>query len=88
MTPAKTMFARLIAVTSAVLALALHAEGATVTVNCGTGTVTMLQPAINAARDGDTLLVQGTCNENVQIDKVLTLDGGAPRASRRRAGWW
>ncbi|MBI1732254.1 MAG: right-handed parallel beta-helix repeat-containing protein [Gammaproteobacteria bacterium] len=46
--------------------------GATVNANCASES---LQSVINAAGDGDTILLSGTCNENVEVGKTLTLDG-------------
>jgi len=48
-------------------------------VNCDKEHTGALQRAIDRARSGDTILVSGTCYENVSIpgDKdLLTLDGG------------
>ena len=49
---------------------------ATVPVDCSSGS---LQAAVDKARPGDTLMVSGTCNENVRIPEQfakITLDGG------------
>ena len=50
-------------------------EAATIQVDCSSGT---LQPAVDKAKPGDTLLVSGTCKENLLIyEEVvrITLDG-------------
>ena len=52
------------------------AQAASIPVDCGAGG--KLQPAVDAARPGDTILVRGVCAENVRInDEVtrITLDG-------------
>jgi parallel beta-helix repeat protein len=53
---------------------------ATVSVDCSSAS---LQAAIDQAKPGDTLLVSGTCNENVRIPEQfakITLDGGKTAA--------
>lgn len=49
---------------------------ATIPVDCSSGS---LQAAVDKAKPGDTLVVTGTCNENVRIPEQfakITLDGG------------
>ncbi len=51
------------------------AEAATIQVDCSSAS---LQAAIEKAKSGDTLLVSGTCNENLVIPEdaqKITLDG-------------
>jgi parallel beta-helix repeat protein len=51
---------------------------ATIDVDCGAGGIG-IQAAINTASAGDTIVVTGTCNENIYIGETkeeLTLDGG------------
>jgi len=71
---------------TSVLILILILEGPNITVNAGSRTWTVdddgpadfntMQAAINAATDGDIILVfSGTYNENVTIGKSLTLKG-------------
>src|SRR5262245_26288715 len=68
----------------ALIMLALPGNGAaaTLTVNCNAGG--KIQTALNAAANGDTILVSGVCNENVTVrDELtrLTIDGqGDPTA--------
>lgn len=57
-------------------AAATNVVPATVTVNCDAGG--KVQPALNAAQPGDTILVSGVCNENITVrDEAarITLDG-------------
>jgi hypothetical protein len=52
-------------------------------VDCDNAPVGRLQRAINAAHPGDTILVSGTCPENVTIPlgkDLITLDGGGAAA--------
>ena len=52
-------------------------------VDCDNAAVGRLQRAINAAHPGDTILVSGTCPENVTIPlgkNLITLDGGGVAA--------
>jgi len=61
--------------------LASTGEAATINVNCSTGGV--LQTAIDGAASGDTISVNGICNENVDVDKSVVIDGkqlGIPTA--------
>jgi nitrous oxidase accessory protein NosD len=58
---------------SAVLMLfTLPAAAATITVNCPGQN---LQAAIDGANAGDTINVTGTCSGNINVTKMLTLDG-------------
>src|SRR5262249_41669153 len=62
----------------ALIMLALPGNGAaaTLTVNCNAGG--KIQTALNAAANGDTILVTGVCNENVSVRDELarvTVDG-------------
>src|SRR5262245_60024566 len=55
-------------------------EGSVVNVRSGSGP---LQRAINTSRPGDTILVRGTCNENVTVPvgkNLITLDGSGTAA--------
>ena len=48
--------------------------GTTHTVDCSSGTIAA---AVSQAQPGDTIMISGTCNENVVVDKDgITLDGG------------
>ena len=44
-------------------------------------TYTSLLSAVNAASDGDTLLIQNVCGGNIEIHKSLTLEGQHPAGS-------
>jgi hypothetical protein len=68
--PALTL-AALVSVVSAVF-LASPAGAATTSVDCAH---TALQPAIDAADPGDTLVVVGSCSGNFVVDKDLVLEG-------------
>ena len=49
--------------------------GETHVVDCGAGAT--IQAAMDQARPGDTIMITGTCNEAVEVDKDgITLDGG------------
>jgi parallel beta-helix repeat protein len=61
-------------------------EAATIQVDCSSAT---LQGAIDKANPGDTLLVSGTCNENVVINVALnriTLDGQGKATIKSKKG--
>jgi parallel beta-helix repeat protein len=69
------------------LALASTAAAATLTVDCGAGG--KLQTALNAAANGDTILVTGVCNEGVSVrDELtrLTIDGQGTATVHAPAG--
>ena len=56
--------------------LPVGGNAATITVNCDAGE--KIQAKLDSAKPGDTLLVTGTCNENVRIEvevQRITLDG-------------
>ncbi len=63
--------------TMLVLLLAGGAGAATITVNASGGAMyTRIQDAVNAASDGDTIMVAaGTYNENVVVNKSVSLIG-------------
>src|SRR5262245_3985983 len=63
-------------ITVLLLALPGTAGAATLTVDCNAAG--KLQTALNAAANGDTILVSGICNENVSVRDELvrvTIDG-------------
>src|ERR1043165_2710393 len=62
----------LMAVIGALLAIASPASATTINVNCPAQD---LQVKIDAAPDGSTLLIKGTCVGNFFVDKNLTLKG-------------
>jgi parallel beta-helix repeat protein len=71
-----------------ILLLAGSANAATLTV-CKSGCVySSIQAAVDASSNGDTILVQsGTYNENVNVNKQLTLRGiGMPVVDANRSG--
>jgi parallel beta-helix repeat protein len=60
-----------------ILLLPSAGQASTLSVNCNTGG--KLQTAIGSAGGGDTIMVSGTCNENVDIKqgkKNIKIDGG------------
>ena len=69
--------AALIAIGAPAVAVAEAGAPAAKTVNCNTGD---LQSALNAAPDGGTVTVKGTCDGSFDINKNLTLEG-APTAT-------
>jgi len=65
------------------------AQAATSTIACtGTGDSALLQGAINAAADGDTISVTGTCvlDSNITVSKAVTLDGNDQAAKIQVSG--
>jgi len=71
------------AVLAIVLALAGSASAKTIRVNlAGEGDYTSIQEAVNAAKEGDIIMVDpGTYRESVVIDKKITLIGSGPEAT-------
>ena len=70
-------------------ALPLQAKAATTTVTCtGTGDTALLQSAIDAATNGDTISVTGTCvlDSNITVSKAVTLDGNNKAAKIQVSG--
>lgn len=66
-----------------------QAQAATSTIACtGTGDSALLQGAINAAADGDTISVTGTCvlDSNITVSKAVTLDGNDKAATIQVSG--
>jgi len=67
---------RLVGIGALLWLVASTGEAATITVDCNAGE--KIQSKLESAKPGDTLVVSGTCNENVRIEvevQRITLDG-------------